>query len=113
MESHRNMTYSKAADVNLWQDFKESFSFKPQFNVEEIFGGLPKSDQSAMFVKWHCYADLFGVSTGHPLQDVCWVSVVGTSFASMTGRSRIPRYAKLPNRWVAPKCGSFGDLAIA
>jgi hypothetical protein len=35
------MTYSKAADVNLWQDFKESFSFKPQFNVEEIFGGLP------------------------------------------------------------------------
>eukprot|EP00913_Durusdinium_trenchii_P032509 g30435.t1 len=25
--------------ITVFQDFKESFSFKPQFNVEEIFGG--------------------------------------------------------------------------
>lgn len=29
--------------ISVLQDFKESFSFKPQFNVEEIFGGLRRT----------------------------------------------------------------------
>ena len=55
------------------QDFKESFSFKPPFTVEETYGGGLESCK--LQVPETCF------------EVACLASVVAISFVSMTGQS--------------------------